>query len=146
MIKNPSGPVCDSDNEFIARKANVFSTVFSNGPASYFYDALEELLFSTFQTDLQADFDYFVSLSVTKPKISTQPKGVDLVGITKGLNEDFWLNKNLTGTPADFMKMYTKSDEKAMNIRSFGYFEILYFTRKATSIMNCTHCLVEVKK
>jgi hypothetical protein len=102
---------------------------------------------------LQADFDYFVSLSVTKPKISTQSKGVDLVGITKGLNEDFWLNKNLTGTPADFMKMYTKSgnfnfktDEKAMNIRSFGYFEILYFTRKATSIMNCTHCLVEVKK
>jgi hypothetical protein len=27
LIKNPSGPACDSDSEFIARKANVFSTV-----------------------------------------------------------------------------------------------------------------------
>lgn len=27
LIKNPSGPACDSDSEFIARKANVFSTM-----------------------------------------------------------------------------------------------------------------------
>lgn len=71
LIKNPSGPACDSDSNFIATKANVFSTVFSNGPAAYFYDAIEELLLSTFQSDLQADYDYFVSLSVTKPKIAT---------------------------------------------------------------------------
>lgn len=27
LIKNPSGPACDSDSDFIARKANVFSSV-----------------------------------------------------------------------------------------------------------------------
>ncbi len=37
-------------------------------------------------------------------------------------------------------------DDKVMNMRSFGYFEITYFTRKATSLMSCTHCLVDIKQ
>jgi len=123
----------------------VFVNRFSTGPAAYFYDAIEEMLVSSFIADLTADFDYFVSLSVTKSKVKHHPKGVDLTGLTKGIKEDFWLNKNKTGTPADFIKMFTKDDDGTMNMRSFGYFEITYFTRKATSLMNCTHCLVDIK-
>ena len=66
------------------------------------------MLVSSFIADLTADFDYFVSLSTTNPKVRTQPKGVDLTGLTLGIKEDFWLNKNKTGTPADFIRMFTK--------------------------------------
>ena len=62
------------------------------------------------------------------------------------------MNKNKTGTTADFLKIFTKNSKEmiylgdtTMNMRSFGYFEITYFTRKATSLMNCTHCLQDVK-
>lgn len=96
---------------FILNKFSRFST----GPASYFYDAIEEMLANSFIADLSADFDYFVSLSVTNPKVKTQPKGVDVTGLNLGTKEDFWLNKNKTGTTEDFLKMFTKNG-KRMNI------------------------------
>lgn len=79
-ISSPEKPMCSPLCNSIL--ANLTNYRFSNGPAAYFYDAVEELLLSTFESELQADFDYFVSLSVTTPRVSGQPKGVDQVGIT----------------------------------------------------------------
>jgi hypothetical protein len=70
------------------------------------------MLANSFTADLTADFDYFVSLSVTNPKVKTQPKGVDVTGLNLGTKEDLWLNKNKTGTTSDFLKMFTKNGNR----------------------------------
>lgn len=72
LIKNPNGPPCEDDSTFDNRRdSNVFVNRFSTGPAAYFYDAIEEMLVNSFTTDLTNDFNYFVSLSVTNPKVKT---------------------------------------------------------------------------
>lgn len=42
---------------------DVYRYRFSNGPASYFYDTMDEMLKETFKADMIADHAFFVGLS-----------------------------------------------------------------------------------
>jgi len=72
-------------------------------------------------------------LSVTDPENSEEPKGIDETGLGLGFTNDKWKTKNSTGTPSDYIKIYSKNT-KTLNLREFTFFEITYFVKKITNI------------
>ena len=50
----------------LKKDKNVYQIRFSNGPSSFFYDAIDELLLNTFKTDIEKDFDFFYQLSLDR--------------------------------------------------------------------------------
>jgi hypothetical protein len=79
-------------------------------------------------------------LSVTDPENSEEPKGIDETGLGLGFTNDKWKTKNSTGTPSDYIKIYSKNSNifftkaKTLNLREFTFFEITYFVKKITNI------------
>lgn len=80
---------------------------FSTGPASYFYDVLDEMLAADFKSDITADFNYFNGLSKITPSSPNDPPKVNELGLTEGMKTDLWLNKNKI-TPADYLTIYPR--------------------------------------
>jgi len=71
-------------------------------------------------------------LSVTDPENEEEPKGIDETGLALGFNQSLWKTKNSTGTPSDYLKIYSKNTI-TLNLREFTFMEITYFTKKISN-------------
>ena len=75
-------------------------------------------------------------MSVTDPANEEEPKGIDETGLALGFNQSAWKTKNSTGTPSDYLKIYSKNCNIlfmiaiTLNLREFTFMEITYFTKK----------------
>jgi hypothetical protein len=78
-------------------------------------------------------------LSVTDHENEEEPKGIDETGLALGFNQSLWKTKNSTGTPSDYLKIYSKNSNIlfiiaiTLNLREFTFMEITYFTKKISN-------------